>query len=259
VIEDGILQKYGQRFENWGTNYLDKIIQIPVSLPPIRKDIITEQFIQQLPISDEMKDYAPIIAEVGDNPRTIKRLLNRFEIQRILAAKSDLKVEDRVMAKLSVLEFSWPDFYTDLIGIYSETETNLVRVLKDVSESEEAEREKRLEEWETLRKYFNDKRLTGFLERDPFLGDVSLGHYVYLVRSTRELKEDAINYFNIAYSFGQKGEHVKAIENYDKAIELNPRDEEAWVNKGRILEKLGRKDVAELCFSKAKELGYQES
>jgi tetratricopeptide (TPR) repeat protein len=254
VIEDGILQRYGERFENWGKHYLDKIIQIPVSLPPLRKDIITERFIQGLNISDEIKKYASIIAEVGDNPRTIKRLLNRFEIQRILGDKRELEVKSEVMAKLTVVEFRWPDFYTDLISVYSETETNLVQVLKNISKSEEAERAKELEKWGTLKKYFDDKGLMDFLKEKPLLEDISLDHYVYLVRSTTELKESAINYFNIAYSFGEKGEHVKAIENYDKAIDLDPKYEKAWYNKGWNLSELGRREEAIACYDKAIDL-----
>lgn len=163
------------------------------------------------------------------------------------------------MAKLAVIEFRWHDYYTDLIGIYSETGTNLAKILKETSESEEAEKEKKLKEWENLRKYLEDKRLMVFLEQEPPLWDVNLDHYVYLARSTTELKESAVNYFNIAYSFGEKGDYEKAIENYDKAIELNPNYETAWYGKGWTLEKLGRKDEAEHCFQKAKELGYKES
>ena len=74
---------------------MDKIIQIPVNLPPSRKELITKHFILGLEIPEEIKKYAYIIAEVGDNPRTIKRLLNRFELQRILAEKRKLKVESR--------------------------------------------------------------------------------------------------------------------------------------------------------------------
>jgi len=258
-IEEGIIEKYGEKSEGWAGDYLEKIVQIPFTLPPLRKEVITEQFIQGLAISSEIKNYAPILAEVGDNPRTIKRLLNSFEVKRILAEKRKLKVEENIMAKLAVIEFRWHDFYTDLIGIYSETGTNLAQILKETSESDEAKREKKLKEWENLRKYFEDKKLMDFLGQVPLLWDVNLDHYVYLARSTTELKESAINYFNIAYSFGEKGELVKAIENWDKAIELNPNYEEAWYAKGWSLEKLGRKGEAEQCFKRAKELGYGES
>ncbi|MBE9593553.1 MAG: hypothetical protein IMF19_08735, partial [Proteobacteria bacterium] len=162
-IEEGIIEKYGEKSEGWAGNYLEKIVQIPFPLLPLRKEVITEQFIQGLNISAEIKKYAPILAEVGDNPRRIKRLLNSFEVKRILAEKRELEVEENVMAKLVVIEFRWHDFYTDLIGIYSETGTNFARILKETSESDEAEREKKLKDWENLKKYFEDKRLMDFL------------------------------------------------------------------------------------------------
>jgi tetratricopeptide (TPR) repeat protein len=204
-----------------------------------------------LDISEEIKKYAPILAEVGDNPRTIKRLLNSFEVKRILAEKRELEIEEGIMAKLTVIEFRWHDFYTDLLGIYGESRVNLAKILKETSESDESEREKKLKEWKSLRKYFEDKRLMDFLEQDPPLRGVNLDHYVYLARSTTELKESAENYFNIAYSFGEKGEHVKAIEYYDKAIALNPNFEEAWFNKGFRLGKLERHEEAIECYNKA--------
>ena len=252
-IEEGIIEKYGEKSEGWAGNYLEKIVQIPFTLPPLRKEVITEQFIQGLDISTEIKKYAPILAEVGDNPRRIKRLLNSFEVKRILAEKRRLEVKEDILAKLAVIEFRWHDFYTDLISIYGETETNLAQRLKAASESNEAEREKKLKEWENLGKYFKNERLMDFLKQKPFLWNISLDQYVYLARSTTELKE-GVDYFNIAYSFGEKGEHVKAIENYDKAIELNPNSEQAWSNKGRTLGILGRHEEAIPCYDKAIEL-----
>jgi len=248
VIEDGITQKYGEKSENWGKSYLDKIIQIPINLPPLRKDIITERFIWGLGIPDEIKKHASIIAEVGDNPRLIKRLLNRFEVQRILADKKKLKIENNVMAKLVVIEFRWPEFYIDLISVYSETGTNLARILGEISKGADIEREKRLEEWKFLKKYLDDRRLMKYLLKDePLLADINLDHYVYMGLSTTELTKSAENYFNIAYSFYEKGEYVAAVENYDKAIELDPKNEKAWFNKGVALEKLGEYEAID-CY-----------
>ncbi|MBU7029780.1 MAG: tetratricopeptide repeat protein, partial [Theionarchaea archaeon] len=248
AIEKGVNQKYGKDVENWGKNYLDKIIQIPVNLPPLRKDIITERFIKGLSISEEIKRYADIIAEVGDNPRTLKRLLNQFEIQRILASKKKLTVESRILAKLVVIEFRWPRFYMDLISMYSETGTHLVQILREISESTDTEREKRLEEWKTLKGYFNDRRLMQFLlEVEPLLADIDLDHYVYMGRSTTELRESAENYFNIAFSYYEKGDYEKAIENYDKVIDADPKNEKAWFGKGAALKELDEFDGAIEC------------
>ncbi|MBU7029400.1 MAG: tetratricopeptide repeat protein [Theionarchaea archaeon] len=255
VVEDGILQKYGKKSENWGKSYLDKIIQIPVNLPPLRKDIITKQFIRGLDISQEIETYADIIAEVGNNPRTIKRLLNRFEIQRILAKKKKLKVESGVLAKLAVIEFKWHDFYTDLINVYCETETNLIKVLEDISKSKEDERERKLEEWKTLKEYFDNKKLMSFLLKvKPLIADTNLGIYVYMAKSTTELKESAKSYLSIGLSFEKKGDFDEAIESYEEAIKLNPKNEQAWVYKGIALDNVGRYEEALDCFERAIEL-----
>lgn len=233
VIENGIIQKYGADSEEWGSNYLEKIIQVPFRLPPLRKDIITEHFIQELDIAKEIKGYAAILAEVGDNPRTIKRLLNNFELQRILADKRDLKIDKEILAKLTVLEFRWADFYTDLVSLYSESEFNLIEFLGELSEINKAERDRKLKEWETVKKYFNDRSLMSFLlEKEPLLSDVSLGHYVYLARTTKEIKEDARTSFDLGYASYEKKDYDKTIKYYTKAIELDPKDAAAYNNRG---------------------------
>lgn len=259
VIEEGIKQKYDEKSASWGKSYLDKIIQIPVNLPPLRRDIITEKFIKGLDVSEEIKEYADIIAEVSDNPRTIKRLLNRFEVQRILAEKKELTVENKVVAKLVVIEFRWPQFYTDLIKMYSEAGTDLIQKLDEISKKDDAERKKKLEEWETLKEYFDDTRLMRFLlEEEPLLQDFDLDHYVYMGKNTAELKESAVNYINIAHSFIENEDYVKAIENYEKALELNPKDEKAWNNKGVALRELGKYEEAIKCYDKALELNPKD-
>ena len=50
-------------------------------------------------------------------------------------------------------------------------------------------------------------------------------------------------------------DYKKALDLYDKAIKINPKDAAAWHNKGVSLDKVGRRDEAQNCFDKAKELG----
>jgi tetratricopeptide (TPR) repeat protein len=47
------------------------------------------------------------------------------------------------------------------------------------------------------------------------------------------------------------GRFDKAIADYDKAISLNPRDSQAYNNRGRIFEKMGELDKAIADFDKA--------
>jgi tetratricopeptide (TPR) repeat protein len=51
-----------------------------------------------------------------------------------------------------------------------------------------------------------------------------------------------------------KGEYSKAIESYDKALEINKKDVNAWNNKGSALGNLGRYDEAIECYDKVLEI-----
>ncbi len=52
------------------------------------------------------------------------------------------------------------------------------------------------------------------------------------------------------------GHHKEALDYFDKVIEINPRDANAWYNKGWTLYQLERYSSAKQCFIKANELGY---
>ncbi|MFB3766387.1 MAG: tetratricopeptide repeat protein [Methanotrichaceae archaeon] len=54
----------------------------------------------------------------------------------------------------------------------------------------------------------------------------------------------------------QIGKLNDAIKYFEKAIELNPLNAEAWTNKGTALKAIGQNIEADAAFAKAKELGY---
>lgn len=253
VIELGIQKKYPQMFEDWGKNYLDKIVQIPFFLPPVREEIITEKFIPRLEISSDIMEYKSIIAEVGGNPRTIKRLLNQFELQKILAEKQELEVNNEIMAKLAVIHFRQPKFHDNLVKMYVETGINLVQKVRDIYESSDAEKTKELKEW-GLEKVFDDKKFISFLLKEPLLENIKLDNYIYLVKSTTEILDDTLDYSGIANSLQKDGNHIKAIENYDKALKLDPNNSQLLDKKSKSLIKLNRLNEAIECSSKSLEI-----
>ena len=56
------------------------------------------------------------------------------------------------------------------------------------------------------------------------------------------------------WAFDDKQEYDKAIECYDKAIELNPEYEYAWLSKGNVLRKLQNYEESLACYDRAIEL-----
>ncbi|MGA9154381.1 MAG: tetratricopeptide repeat protein [Candidatus Nitrosopolaris sp.] len=55
------------------------------------------------------------------------------------------------------------------------------------------------------------------------------------------------------------GKHNEAIESYDRAVKIDPNYVLGWINKGNVLAKLGKQKDANLCFAKARELGFGET
>lgn len=65
---------------------------------------------------------------------------------------------------------------------------------------------------------------------------------------------DTGSYLNRGVAYGKKGQYDQAIVDFNKAIELNPRDAAAYYNRGISYEKRGQHDRAILDFTKAIEI-----
>ena len=250
VIENGIKAKYDANSE-WGIKYLDKIIQIPFFLPPLREDIITDEFITKLPIPDEIKKYKDTFVEVGSNPRTIKRLINQFQLQKSLAENQErYDVKPAILAILGVIQFTHPEFYNTLFRVYVENKINLIRKLVEYNNSNESERKEL--EWKSLEKYLNEEKFMKFLGKEPSLYDseFDLEPYIYLTKRTASLKTDKVDHISVGNAYSEEGNYEKAIASFNKALNLDQNSIFAWYNNGTALAKLGDYDEALECFNK---------
>jgi tetratricopeptide (TPR) repeat protein len=71
--------------------------------------------------------------------------------------------------------------------------------------------------------------------------------------------QTADEYFNRAFDKANLEDDRGAIDDYSKAIELNPNDTMAYYNRGISKLILGQKDEGCVDLSKAGELGYYEA
>jgi len=100
--------------------FLDKLIQFGFQIPPLRQQDVAEYIGQIAPPA--IASYAKIIGNAGANPRRIKRCINEFVLQKTLSDERGLDLDDRILAKLTVLRMRWASFYVSLV----ESETNSV-------------------------------------------------------------------------------------------------------------------------------------
>lgn len=100
--------------------FLDKLIQFGFQIPPLRQQDVAEYIRQIAPPA--IAGYAKIIGNAGANPRRIKRCINEFVLQKTLSDERGLNLDERILAKLTVLRMRWASFYASLV----ESETNSV-------------------------------------------------------------------------------------------------------------------------------------
>lgn len=108
VVVRGVRKRYGTGFDDKkARQYFDKIIQVPFAMPigSFNVDSIIESALHRSGIlqgsrSADAAKYVRVARwSVGTNPRSLKRLLNSFELLQLILASQDmplLKAEDKL-------------------------------------------------------------------------------------------------------------------------------------------------------------------
>ena len=194
IVEKAVKAQY-QTIEGFDEHaYMDKIVQLQFNLPPIRPEhiqrFIREELIEGQPQENPIVRYLEDVSEtVAANPRTVKRFLNTFSIQRSLAETQgflrDGVMDEDLLAKWIIISFAFENF----------AERALQRPLL-IAELQEAirEGEGRAEGEDGgmlfpphLREFLEDRRLVNLLKRGkPFPSDEEeISVYTHLSASTQ--------------------------------------------------------------------------
>ena len=78
-----------------------------------------------------------------------------------------------------------------------------------------------------------------------------------LIESILKVSQKDIEFVHNGKRFEAIDNFEEAIKCYDQAIEVNPKNVEAWVNKRNALEKIGELEKANECKNKIYELRKQ--
>ena len=66
--------------------------------------------------------------------------------------------------------------------------------------------------------------------------------------------KDAVDWHNEGIDLHRSGNYEKAVQCYDRALEIDPKGADVWNNKGVALDALGRYDEAVQCYDRALEV-----
>lgn len=129
---------------------------------------------------DRVAPHARILAMgLRGNPRQIKRFLNILELRRRLAKANDLEIDDARLIKLLVVEYTWRDFFDNVVETVSpETGTSDLLTRTAACDTEAAQ------ESPMLATALDTVGLVDFLQAEPVLGEsVDLAPYMFLAQT----------------------------------------------------------------------------
>ncbi len=124
VVQRGIEEKYRNSLGIHGQDYIDKLIQLPFSLPPLRKQTF-ERFVSSITADFKFPpEVQKLIVQAADgNPRLAKRLSNCLQLTRTVALRlfrdnnlSDFRdtvgeLDEAKLALLLTLQVRYPVAY----------------------------------------------------------------------------------------------------------------------------------------------------
>jgi iron(II)-dependent oxidoreductase len=227
-------------------DYLDKMIQLPLELPPIefgRK----QKFIQSmLGGSDEFKEHSDIIEMgVGDNPRTLKRFVNLlvFTVRLAETIKENIlkdKVEPKETEKhkdllrdyfIPILYMKWAIIVFRFPRIHRDIRGNRGRLIElQAAALDQEVVDETGEKTEVQRKLQLDDRLRRVLGKGKqFPNDVwLLDRFIHLTESTviSEKEKDLSKGYGQTFSSGEmvripKGNFLYGDDKVEKSIDYD--------------------------------------
>ena len=105
------------RFQTLSASYIDKIVQLPLSLPKIDESRV-QSFAKGLISVDELKDCATIFVKgMLFNPRKVKRVIRVFMFLHELVNNEpgEIALDPHLLAKLVLIQQEFPTVYEDII------------------------------------------------------------------------------------------------------------------------------------------------
>lgn len=115
ALENSIRHRY-QGIEVSEAEYLDKIVQLPFSIPPIATEAMTD-FVTRLLPPDLEKVADDLVGCLDENPRQVKRFVNSFLLNHELAVQTlGSDYEPSLLVAILLLQYRKPELFKQALG-----------------------------------------------------------------------------------------------------------------------------------------------
>ena len=117
IVEKGIHFRYKEEIDFSGKDYLEKIIQLPFTIPVVPDELIVNYMKSDvvskiLPTKEKEKFIKTVQIGLEGNIRKIKRFVNNFYVMKLLSCLSDEDFDGHcLMAKVLVIQMRYPKLY----------------------------------------------------------------------------------------------------------------------------------------------------
>ena len=188
-------------------SYLDKVVQLPFTIPPIAPESMVS-FVDPL-LSESLKPCQGLLMKgLGSNPREIKRFINTLTLNHQLASGLHIPGYDpTVLALLLLIQYRNPGLYRLLAR-----QPTLLREFRTESEEAKSLREEYLARDEQLGEVLASVEVPGDapVERYVYLTQVaSVGEEVETAGRESQLTDILLAHAQWLKSEGKEGKHAK--------------------------------------------------
>lgn len=151
VVRRGVNAKFGDSMDSEkARSFFDKIIQVPFQMPVDQYEArellaVALRGIGAVAPGGAHSDYERFFKaaehSIGNNPRSVKRLINTFELLKVILEKravgDSTKIDDLVLFMLLCAQTAYEGFHQELLRQVSHAPQQIVRVFDDALQSDD--------------------------------------------------------------------------------------------------------------------------